>query len=191
MTSSPATTPAAPSSPATEADAGTQGAGGTPSSSRRRLVALALLCVLVLLAGAALFFGWQVRQAEAEKDARQDAMRYASQTAKNLTSVSVDDLDTDIRQVLDGATGEFHDDFAARSDNLREVLTSNEVSSEGEVLEVALVRFDDESATALVVVDAVVRNTQNPEGGVNTYRMKLDLERQGEQWLTSTLEFVP
>jgi hypothetical protein len=41
-----------------------------------------------------------------------------------------------------------------------------------------------------VVVDATVRNTENPRGGVNTYRMKLELERQGEQWLTSMLEFV-
>ena len=189
MTDSPTTTD--PSSPVSESDTEIQGDGGAASSSGRRVLARVLMCLLVLLAGAALFFGWQVRQEEAEEEAREAAVRYASQTAKNLTSVSVDDLDADIEQVLDGATGEFQDDFASRSDNLREVLTTNEVRSEGEVLSVALVRFDEDSATALVVVDALVRNTQNPEGGVNTYRMKLDLERQGDQGLTSTLEFVP
>ena len=159
------------------------------SGSLRRLL-LILTVLLALLAVAAVVLGLRVQEARAAEDRREDALRYARQMALNLTSISVQELDTDIEQVLDGATGEFEEDFARRSDNLREVLTTNEVVSEGKVLEAALVRADDETATALVVVDATVRNAQNPQGGVNTYRMKLELERQGDRWLTSLLEFV-
>ena len=162
--------------------------GDATRSSRRLLLGLGVL--LALLAVAALVLGLRVREAQAAEDRRSDALRYAQQMALNLTSISVQELDTDIEQVLDGATGEFEEDFARRSDNLREVLTTNEVVSQGKVLEAALVRADDETATALVVVDATVRNAANPQGGVNTYRMKLELERQGDRWLTSLLEFV-
>jgi Mce-associated membrane protein len=189
VTEGPAT--AAPSSggPSDPFVSGQDGATTAPSTLRLLLVP-ALAGVIALAAVTAIVFAWQLRGVGAEQDAREDALRYASQTAKNLTSISVEDLDADLQQVLDGATGEFASDFAERSDNLREVLTTNAVVSEGEVLSAALARFDGESATALVVVDATVRNTQNPEGGVNTYRMKLELERQGDQWLTSMLEFV-
>jgi Mce-associated membrane protein len=123
-------------------------------------------------------------------DWRASALTYARQTAINLTSLDYKTLGADIEQVLDGATGAFADDFEARADNLRDVLTTNQVVSQGQVLEAALVRADERNATAIVVVDATVRNTQNPDGGVTTYRMKLELERQGDRWLTSTLEFV-
>lgn len=160
------------------------------SARRRRALLIGLGVLLAALAVASILLALQVRAAQAADDRRADALRYARQMAINLTSISVRDLDADIEQVLDGATGEFEEDFANRSDNLREVLTTNEVVSEGMVIEAALVRADEQSATALVVVDATVRNSANPDGGVNTYRMKLELERQGDRWLTSLLEFV-
>jgi Mce-associated membrane protein len=161
-----------------------------PQFSWRKVAVIVLAGLLVALSVAALVLWLQLRAAAQEQDAREEALRYATQTAKNLTSISYEALDADIDQVLDSATGQFREDFAERSDNLREVLTTNKVVSEGEVLEAALVNADEDSATALVVVDATVQNTQNPEGGATTYRMKLELERQGDQWLASMLEFV-
>ncbi len=179
--------------PAGAGQADDQALDGQPSRppfSYWKLTVMLLAGLLVALAVAALLLGQRLREADATQDGRDDALRYARQSALNLTSISVENLDADIQQVLDGATGEFESDFAQRSDNLREVLTSNEVVSEGTVLEAALVSADENTATALVVIDATVRNTENPDGGVNTYRMKLELERQGDQWLTSMLEFV-
>ena len=185
--------PATGTEPADPAGASSARASSDVAGARgggRRWLLIGLLALLAVLAVAALLLGLRVREAQAVEDRREDALRYARQMALNLTSISVEDLDADIEQVLDGATGEFEEDFAKRSDNLRDVLTKNEVVSEGTVIEAALVRADEETATALVVVDATVRNSANPQGGVNTYRMKLELERQGERWLTSLLEFV-
>lgn len=66
----------------------------------------------------------------------------------------------------------------------------NEVVAEGTVIETGLVQLEARSATALVVVDSNVRNTAGPQGRVNTYRMKLQLELRNGRGLTSKLEFM-
>jgi Mce-associated membrane protein len=128
---------------------------------------------------------------EAEADpAREDVLRAARQSALNLTSIDNENFDTDVKNVLEGSTGAFRTDFEARSKDLKKVLEENEVVSEGKVIEAAIVRADSRTATALVVVDSNVKNTAVPDGRVNTYRMKLELENQDGTWRTSMLEFV-
>lgn len=164
-----------------------------PPTSRRDRTKLALVVsaiVLLLLLIAAVLLGLQLRSAAQEEAARDDALSAARQSAINLTSIDQEDFAQDVDNVLKGASGEFRSDFAARADDLERLLTENEVIAEGKVLESAIVRADERSATALVVVDSTVRNTATPEGRVNSYRMKLELEKVGDQWLTSRLEFV-
>ena len=155
---------------------------------RRLLLVLSVLGLLLMAALVAL--GVQLR-AYAQVDAqRERAVQAAQQSALNLTSIDREDFAADVQRVLDGATGSFRSDFEARSKELAQVLEQNQVSSEGKVIDAGLVRFDDRNATALVVVDSNVKNVAVPEGRVNTYRMRLTLERQGDRWLTSMLEFV-
>ena len=155
---------------------------------RTLLVALCVAGLLLLVAAAVLAV--LLRQYAERDDRREAALAAASQSALNLTSIDRENFEEDVRRVIDGATGAFRADFEARSKELAAVLEENQVSSEGKVIEAGLVRSDDRTATALVVVDSNVRNTAVPEGRVNTYRMRLQLERQGDRWLTSMLEFV-
>ena len=92
--------------------------------------------------------------------------------------------------MLDNATGGFKSDFAQRSKDLKKVLTDNQVIASGQVIDAALVRSDEQTATALVVVDSAVKNKAAPAGRSNTYRMQLDLELHAGRWLTSALQFV-
>lgn len=182
------------------APAAQAGTGGSPAAAaalapaRRRLLlalsaaGLLLLVVLALLAVQLVRDG-SGRAAEL-RDERAAALRAASQSALNLTSIDNAQFDEDVANVLEGATGAFKADFEARSKDLKGVLTENQVVSEGKVIETGLVRLGATSATALVVVDSNVRNTAAPEGRVNTYRMKLELEKVNGRWLTSMLEFV-
>jgi Mce-associated membrane protein len=157
---------------------------------RSRLAFYALAGAMALLLVAALLIGLRLRSQALDDAARQDALSAARQSALNLTSIDVEDFDQDVQAVLDGATGEFRDDFAGRIEELETLLQDNDVRAEGEVLEAALVRGDRETATALVVVDSTVRNMANPDGRVNSYRMKLELQKTDGRWLTSMLEFV-
>lgn len=160
----------------------------TPVGRRRLLTALAVLCALLVLA--AVVLGVLLRGYAQEDDARGDALRAARQSALNLTSIDYRDFDAAVDRVLEGATGDFSEEFKGNATNLEKLLTDNQVRSEGKVVDAGLVRADGSSATALVVVDSTVRNTEVPDGRVNTYRMQIEVEKVDGRWLTSTLRFV-
>ena len=184
MTSADLAAPAAQAGPA-----GTTAASAALAPGRRRLLlVLSAVGLLLVLALAALAVQW-MRYADVD-DRRDDALRAAKQSALNLTSIDNREFAADVERVLEGSTGAFKTDFEARSKDLESVLTDNQVVSQGKVIEAGLVRDDERSATALVVVDSEVRNTAAPEGRVNTYRMRLELELVDGRWLTSMLEFV-
>jgi Mce-associated membrane protein len=172
--------------PASAADT-TTSAG--PRRTSRVLVAVLSVLLLALAAGA-LVGALKLREYVQKDNARAAALTAARTEALNLTSIDAQAIDNDLQRVLAGATGGFKTDFAQRSKDLKTVLTENQVSAEGKVLEAALVRADTETATALVVVDSNVKNKAAPAGRSNTYRMQLDLERHGGRWLTSALQFV-
>ena len=158
--------------------------------SRARLALYALAALMLLLLIAAVVLGLRVRDAALDDEARDAALAAARQSALNLTSIDQAEFEQDVERVLEGATGEFRQDFQARSGDLETLLRENEVVAEGRVLEAGIVRADRQNATALVVVDANVRNKATPEGRVNSYRMRLEVEKVGDRWLTSSLEFV-
>lgn len=184
MTSADLAAPAAQAEPA-----GTTAASAALAPRRRRLLlVLSVIGLLLMLALAALAV--QALRYDSVDDRRADALRAAKQSALNLTSIDNREFDEDVERVLEGSTGAFKTDFEARSKDLESVLTENQVVSQGKVIEAGLVRDDERTATALVVVDSEVRNTAAPEGRVNTYRMRLELELVDGRWLTSQLEFV-
>lgn len=157
---------------------------------RRTALRIGAAVLAVALIAAALTLAWLWRGNLLDERAREQALTAARQSALNLTSIDQEDFDGDVGRVLDGASGEFRTDFSGRVAQLQQLVEENEVTAEGRVLEAGLVRADRESATALVVVDSRIRNTAVPEGRVNSYRMRLELEKVGDDWRTSSLEFV-
>lgn len=166
----------------------------TPAGLRAVLggtVGLALWSLLVVaLVVASIASGLRLRAQDQRADARRDAVQAARQEALNLTSVDGTDIEQDLDRVLEGASGTFRQEFEAQSQRLSAVLKENQVKAKGEVLDAGLSRFDGDTATALVVIDSIVSNKDIPDGQTRTYRMQLELERVGDRWLTSTLEFV-
>ena len=167
-----------------------RGLAGVRGSSTRTRTVFALASFCVLLAAVGVFLGLQLRTYSGAQDARTDALRAARQSAVNLTSIDSAKLDEAVTRVLEGATGDFRKEFEENSGNLKDLLTKNEVSAQGEVIEAGLVRSDRSNASALVVVDSTVKNTASPEGRVNTYRMQIEVQRVDGRWLTSSLRFV-
>ena len=160
------------------------------AASVRRGPIVLLSVLLLALAAAALVAAVMLRSDNARDNARVAAITAARQEALNLTSIDGQAIDADLQRVLDGATGGFKTDFAQRSKDLKKGLTDNHVVAAGQVIDAALVRADDQTATALVVVDSNVKNKAAPAGRSNTYRMQLDLELHAGRWLTSALQFV-
>lgn len=154
----------------------------------RVVTALAALLLVLLIAVAVL--GVRLGQARAAADRDAQILQAARQEIVNFTTLDYRQFDRDTARVLDGATGEFAQEFSARLPDLERLVTENEAVSEGSVLEAGLVSVDSDSAQVLVVADSEVTNVSNPEGQIRHYRIQLDLVREGDRWLTSKIEFV-
>lgn len=154
-------------------------------------VLLAALSALVAgLAVAVVLMALSVRDSTSLAAAHDAAVRAARQEALNLTSVDSRDLAGSLARVVAGATGAFRADLVAREATLQQIVPANKVLAQGMVVEAALVRGDRDTATVIVAVDATIKNIKVPQGRTNPYRMQLDLQRHGNRWLTSALQFV-
>lgn len=158
-----------------------------PGRRRRRLLAIlsllgvALLCLVVV-------FAVQVRQHRQLENDREQALNAARQTAINLTTITSANLDDATKRLIDNATPEFKTEATKVIGGLGEVLRENEIDSQGEIKDAGLVRIDPSTATALVAVDATVKNVAVPEGRVNPTTLRVSLQKIDGRWLTADLE---
>ncbi|GAB3595838.1 hypothetical protein GCM10027446_21780 [Angustibacter peucedani] len=150
--------------------------------------ALALLVVAGLVAGVLL--GRQVLDQRRSDAAGEDAVAAATQLGVNFTTLDYRTFDRDAQRVLTGSTGSFKTEFSAQSAELKKLVTTNKAVSKGKVVTAGLVSHDADSARVLLVVDADVTNASATTPVPRHYRVQVDLDRSGEQWLASQLQFV-
>jgi Mce-associated membrane protein len=164
---------------------------------RRRLARPALSTVLLVLvmcaalAGAGVFGNRWYDDRTLDR-AHQQALAAAKQTTVNFVSVSASSVDRDLQRIVDGATGDFQDEFTRGRAQVRAAVVENKVESRGTVLRAALVSGDRSTAVVLVAIDATVRNAKSPDGRVSHYRIQVDVahDRTSGRWLVSRLQFV-
>ncbi|MEV6650808.1 hypothetical protein [Streptomyces sp. NPDC051219] len=155
-----------------------------------RALPAALAVATLVTTALAVWLSVQVVEQRAEQKRNQDILAAARQSALNFTSLDHRHYARDSKSVLDGATGDFKQQFAAQTEELTKLVAANKSVSEGQVLEAGITRADDRTARVLVVADSKVTNTAAPEGQARTYRLQLDLVREDGRWLTSNVEFV-
>ncbi len=166
--------------------------GDRAPGRRDRLVAWALLVVLaaVLVAGGLLGRRWyDQRQLD---EARSQALAAARQTCVNFVSISASTVDSDLKRIADGATGQFKDEFTQDTAQVKAAVVQNKVDSHGTVLRAGVVSADRHSAVILVAVDATVKNTSAPDGRLSHYRIQVNMARDAAsgRWLVAQLQFV-
>jgi Mce-associated membrane protein len=124
--------------------------------------------------------------------AHEQALAAAKQTTVNFVSVSASTVDRDLQRIVDGATGDFRDEFTRGEAQVRKAVVENKVESHGTILRAALVSGDRHSAVVLVAVDAIVKNVKTPAGRAAHYRIQVDVGRDPDsgRWLVSRLQFV-
>jgi Mce-associated membrane protein len=160
--------------------------------SRRHLAVGVLVAVLCAALTAAGMFGYRWYEDRALDGARQQALAAAKQTTVNFVSVSASSVDRDLQRIVDGATGEFKDQFTRGQSQVRAAIVENKVESRGSVLRAGLVSGDRRAAVVLVAVDATVKNVHAPDGRPSHYRIQVDVTRDADsgKWLVSRLQFV-
>jgi Mce-associated membrane protein len=162
------------------------------SSSRRGPVILvwALSVLLLVALVAATLSVVALRRQQTRNEDRAGAMAAARQLALDFTTYNYDSWDADAKRVLDDSTGQFKDEFASGSNSVKTEVVTNKATSKGDVKEAAVVSNDKDSAQVLVIVNAVVTNTAAKDGVERRYRIKLDMVREKNRWLTADFQVV-
>jgi|SRR5450759_2679585 Mce-associated membrane protein len=138
----------------------------------------------------------KVRPYLAERD-RADrgaaALAAGKQLAINFVTMDYRTFDSYGAQVLNGASGSFHADYAAKLADLRKVVVANKTRSSVKQVEAGLVSADLDSAEVIVGLVAPTSNTATPNAVDKTYRLRLDLHRTTDinaPWKVISLDFV-
>jgi Mce-associated membrane protein len=159
---------------------------------RNRWAVRGLVLALAVAVAAAGLLGRQWYDGRQAGTARQQALAAARQEVTDFVSISSSTVDSDLRRIADGATGEFRDEFSRDMAQVRAAVVENKVDSKGTVLRAAVVSSDRRTAVVLVAVDATVKNTNAPDGRLSHYRIQVSLVHDGGsgRWLVSQLQFV-
>ena len=161
---------------------------------RSRPVVLVLSVLVVVLLAASVALAFVVKSHLDARDeavaSRDSALQAGRQAILNLDALSAATIDADLKRVLDGATGQFKTQFQQAQTDLKTLVVSRKTVSKGTILSAGVVRADDASATVLVAVDRVVKDSTTPDGTTAHDRWKVSLERRGGRWLVSVLDAV-
>jgi Mce-associated membrane protein len=156
-------------------------------------VRLAIVVGVVAVIASTSVAGWlgyrehQVREGQQQTELLIQAGR---QGALNLTTIDWQHADSDVRRILDSATGSFYDDFAKRSKPFIEVLKKAQSKSVGTVTEAGLESQSGDEAQVMVAVSVVTSNVGEPEAEPRHWRMRISVKKVGEDAKVSNVAFV-
>jgi len=159
------------------------------SKSPRRAIAFGLAAATAL-ATLLCWFGFRVHNEQQEQSQRNQFLQVARQAALNLTTIDWRHADADVHRILDSATGEFHNDFAKRSQPFIEVLQEAKASTVGTITEAALESQTSDTARALVVVSVQTSNAGAAEPVPRVWRIRITVQRTGAGVKVANVGFV-
>lgn len=189
-----------PTAEAVDADGGTQAveqaaqesveevAGRTPPVRQAVIAGLALVVALAGLCG---WLGYRAHAAWQADEFRALVVQVARQGAVNLTTIDFENADADVQRIIDSATGQFRDEFAARSAPFIDVVKKAQSKSVGTVTEAGLESISADEGQVLVAVSVTTSNKGARDERPRFWRMRLTVTRAGDETKVSKVDFVP
>jgi Mce-associated membrane protein len=160
------------------------------SMSSVRLATVLGVVVVVALTALAGWLGFRTYQAHQVQAQRALLVQVGRQGALNLTTIDWQHADSDMRRILDSATGTFYDDFSKRSKPLVDVVKKVQSKSAGTVVEAGLESQSGDEAQVLVAVSVKTSNAGAPEEEPRHWRMRISVKKVGGETKVSNVEFV-
>jgi Mce-associated membrane protein len=156
-----------------------------------RLIFAAGLIAVLALGGLVGWLGYRAYEGRLADQQRSLFIQVGRQAALNLTTISYSEADADVQRILDSAVGTFRDDFQKRSGAFINVVKKAQSSSEGTVTEAGLVSEQDGEGQVLVAVTVKTSTSAAPEQEPRSWRMRIDVQKVGDDAKVSNVEFVP
>jgi Mce-associated membrane protein len=162
-----------------------------PWLSHLQLATIAGLIVVVALAGLTGWLGFRAYQSHQADEQRKLFLQVGRQGALNLTTIDWQQADANVQRILDSATGTFYDDFQRRAKPFVEVVKQAQSKSVGTISEAGLESETDDGAQVLVAVQVKTSNAGAPEQAPRAWRMRISVQKVGDEAKVSDVEFVP
>jgi Mce-associated membrane protein len=158
-----------------------------PSVRRAMLLGAAIVVSLSVLVG---WLGFRAYQAHQQHALQSQLLQAARQGALNLTTIDWQHVEGDMQRILDGATGQFRDEFASRSQPFVEAVKQAKSTSVGTITEAGLESEEGGHARVLVAVAVKTSNAGAPAQDPRAWRMRITVQKDGDQAKVSNVEFV-
>ena len=183
----------APDDEAPDEEAPDEEAAAKPRMSHLKLAMLAGLVLVVALAGLTGWLGFRSYQSNKADEQQKLFLQVGRQGALNLTTIDWQEADKDVQRILDSATGTFYDDFQKRSQPFVEVVKQAQSKSVGSIAEAGLEQnsISDNGAQVLVAVTVKTSNAGAPDQQPRAWRMRISVQKVGDEAKVSNVEFVP
>ncbi|MDT5244134.1 MAG: Mce-associated rane protein [Mycobacterium sp.] len=173
------------------ADYDEEAAPPKPAMSHLRLATIVGLVLVVALAGLTGWLGFRTYQSHKADEERKLFLQVGRQGALNLTTIDWQQADANVKRILDSATGTFYDDFQKRAQPFVEVVKQAQSKSVGTIAEAGLESETDNGAQVLVAVTVRTSNAGAPEQAPRAWRMRISVQKVGDEAKVSNVEFVP
>ncbi|MGB3232099.1 MAG: hypothetical protein WBB57_15270 [Mycobacterium sp.] len=148
------------------------------------------MCTAALLAVSG-YMVWRHRQAVELQQLDAEYTAAGRQSVVTLMSLNFNQAQEDVQRIIDNSTGQFKTDFEQQATDFVEVARASKVITEVTVNSVAVESMTENSAVVLVAASSRVTNSEGANQEPRTWRLSVDLQREGDQIKMSKVEFVP
>ncbi|HEX4252485.1 MAG TPA: hypothetical protein VH008_31785 [Pseudonocardia sp.] len=152
--------------------------------------AVGVAVVLVIALAASVTFGLMLQRKAASDRAGQEALATAKAYAVTVTSYDYQNLDRNFADVLDGATGEFKDQYSGASQTLRQLIANAKATAKGSVLGAGLSSVSPDQVEVVVFVDQAITNAATAQPRIDRNRVLMTLTPHDGRWLVAKLELM-
>jgi Mce-associated membrane protein len=151
-------------------------------------VAIACTCALITLS---VLMVLNHRHQAAEQQRRAEYAAAGRQSVVTLMSLDFNNAKADVQRIIDNSTGQFRDDFKNQADDFVKVAQDSKVITEVTVNAAGVETMTNDSAVVLVSATSRVSNAAGAKQEPRTWRLSVNLQRDGGQIKMSKVEFVP
>jgi Mce-associated membrane protein len=136
--------------------------------------------------------GWLAIHTNAADEAQRQRARFLEagrQSAIMLTTVKHDDVDSDVKHIVDSSTGVFLADFHNRSQAFVDTVRRTQSNTQGTIAEAGLESVRGDQADVLVVV-SVKTSLAGTDSPARLWRMRVAIQKVGHDMKLSNVEFI-
>ena len=162
-----------------------------PKLRPKVLVAALVVLVSVGFLGVGGWMNFQHRQATAQRQQSAELAAAARQGVVTMMSLNFNTASDDVKRIIDNTTGDFRRDFQGQADEFTKVAQASKVITEASVTATGVQSMTHNGGTVLVAVTTQVSNAASKQQEPRSWRLRVDMARDGGQLKLSKVEFVP